>query len=389
MNTGRTVFNQLIDYLPIHQFRECVRRYSGNRRTRTFSCWDQFLCMAFAQLTYRDSLRDCITCLRALGSRLYHAGIRGHISRSTLADANESRDWRIYADFAGVLIKQARCLYAQDPFGVALDQTAYAFDSTIIDVCLTLFPWAAYRLQESAIKLHTLLDLRGGIPVFIHVSRAKTRDVSMLDQLIIEPGAFYVMDRGYTDFLRMYRFTRGMAWFVIRARDDLVFGRKTSRVVDPSTGLRCDQDIMLQGEATSLRYPATLRRIAYVDAATRKDFVFLSNNFDLDPLTIVQLYKCRWRIELFFKWIKQHLRIKSFFGTSENAVKTQVWIAVSVYVLVAIVRKELALEKSLYEILQILSVTLFEKTPTLQAIMHVTAHDHLRADHNQMSLFNI
>jgi hypothetical protein len=388
MNTGRTVFSQLIDYLPIHQFRECVRRYNGNRRMRTFSCWDQFLCMAFAQLTYRDSLRDSITCLRALGSRLYHSGIRGHISRSTLADANESRDWRIYADFAGVLIEQARHLYAQDDFGVALDQTAYAFDSTIIDVCLTLFPWAAYRLQESAVKLHTLLDLRGGIPVFIHVSRAKTRDVTVLDQLIIEPGAFYIMDRGYTDFLRMYRFTQGMAWFVIRARDDLVFGRKKSRPVDPATGLRCDQDIMLQGEATALRYPAPLRRIAYVDAVTQKHFVFLSNNFDLDPMTIVKLYKCRWRIELFFKWIKQHLRIKSFFGTSQNAVKTQVWIAVCVYVLVAIVKKELALTRSLYEILQILSVTLFEKTPILQAILHGVTPDENIADHNQLSLFS-
>ena len=388
MNTGRTVFSQLIDFLPQHQFRECVRRYNGNRRTRTFSCWDQLLCMAFAQLTYRDSLRDSITCLRALRSRLYHSGIRGHISRSTLADANESRDWRIYADFAGILIQRARSLYAHDDFGVALAQTAYAFDSTIIDVCLTLFPWAAYRLKESAVKLHTLLDLRGGIPVFVHVSNAKTRDVSMLDQLVIEPGAFYVMDRGYTDFLRMYRFTQGMAWFVIRARDDLVFGRKKSRSVDPTTGLRCDQDIMLQGEATALRYPATLRRIAYVDAATQKHFVYLSNNFDLDPMTIVQLYKCRWRVELFFKWIKQHLRIKSFFGTSENAVKTQVWIAVSVYVLVAIVRKELALEKSLYEILQILSITLFEKTPLLQAILHESLSDQTTLDRNQLSLFN-
>ena len=388
MNTGRTVFSQLIDFLPQHQFRECVRRYNGNRRTRTFSCWDQLLCMAFAQLTYRDSLRDSITCLRALRSRLYHSGIRGHISRSTLADANESRDWRIYADFAGILIQRARSLYAHDDFGVALAQTAYAFDSTIIDVCLTLFPWAAYRLKESAVKLHTLLDLRGGIPVFVHVSKAKTRDVSMLDQLVIEPGAFYVMDRGYTDFLRMYRFTQGMAWFVIRARDDLVFGRKKSRSVDPTTGLRCDQDIMLQGEATALRYPATLRRIAYVDAATQKHFVYLSNNFDLDPMTIVQLYKCRWRVELFFKWIKQHLRIKSFFGTSENAVKTQVWIAVSVYVLVAIVRKELALEKSLYEILQILSITLFEKTPLLQAILHESLSDQTTLDRNQLSLFN-
>lgn len=388
MNTGRTVFSQLIDCLPMHQFRECVRRYDGNRRTRTFSCWDQFLCMAFAQLTYRDSLRDTIICLRALGSRLYHAGIRGHVSRSTLADANESRDWRIYADFAGVLINHARSLYARDDFGVTLNQTGYAFDSTIIDVCLTLFPWAAYRLKESAIKLHTLLDLRGGIPVFVHVSGAKTQDVTLLDQILIEPGAFYVMDRGYTDFLRLYRFTQGMAWFVIRAKDDLVFGRKRSRAVDPATGLRCDQDIMLQGEATALRYPAALRRIAYVDAATQNGFVFLSNNFDLDALAIVKLYRCRWRVELFFKWIKQHLRIKSFFGTSENAVKTQVWIAVSVYVLVAIVRKELALEKSLYEILQILSITLFEKTPILQAISRGVPSTQIEGDRNQLSLFN-
>jgi Domain of unknown function (DUF4372)/Transposase DDE domain len=362
MNSGRSVFAQLMDFLPKHEFHKCVRRYHGDRRLRSFSCFDQFLCMAFAQLTYREGLRDIETCLRAMSSKLYHAGFRGNISRSTLADANEKRDWRIYSDFANVLIARARQLYAHDAFGVDLDQPAYAFDSTTIDLCLALFPWARFRRRKGAVKLHTLLDLHGNIPCFIHITHGKTNDVKALDQLVPEAGAFYMMDRGYVDFRRLYVFTQSLAFFVIRAKRNLDYARRSRRRVDKDTGLRSDQTIVLQGPKTSQEYPVPLRRISYYDVDTDKRFVFLTNNFDLPALTIPRLYKCRWQVELFFKWIKQHLRIKRFYGTSPNAVRTQVWIAVSIYVLVALVKKELTLDRSLNEILQILSVTLFEKT---------------------------
>jgi transposase len=375
-------------FLPMHQFRGCVERYQGNRRIRSFSCLDQFLCMAFAQLTYRESLRDIETCLAALQSKLYHAGIRGRIRRSTLADANETRDWRIYADFAQILIGMARKLYAREDFGVALKQTAYAFDSTTIDLCLALFPWARFRRHKGAVKLHTLLDLRGGIPCFVHISHGKMHDVLALDHLVIEPGAFYIMDRGYIDFARLHAFTRSMAFFITRSKKNLDFSRQQSRPVDKATGLRSDQAIVLNGPKTSLEYPDPLRRVHYRDPLSDKRLIFLTNNFELPARVIAQLYKCRWQVELFFKWIKQHLRIKAFYGTSQNAVKTQVWIAISVYVLVAIVKKELGLNRSLYEILQILSLTLFEKTPILQALSALYAQTKEPQDRNQLSLFD-
>lgn len=375
-------------FLPMHQFRRCVERYQGNRRIRSFSCLDQFLCMAFAQLTYRESLRDIETCLAALQSKLYHAGIRGRIRRSTLADANETRDWRIYADFAQILIGMARKLYAREDFGVALKQTAYAFDSTTIDLCLALFPWARFRRHKGAVKLHTLLDLRGGIPCFVHISHGKMHDVLALDHLVIEPGAFYIMDRGYIDFARLHAFTRSMAFFITRSKKNLDFSRQQSRPVDKATGLRSDQAIVLNGPKTSLEYPDPLRRVHYRDPLSDKRLIFLTNNFELPALVIAQLYKCRWQVELFFKWIKQHLRIKAFYGTSENAVKTQVWIAISVYVLVAIVKKELGLDRSLYEILQILSLTLFEKTPILQALSALYVQTEEPQDRNQLLLFD-
>jgi hypothetical protein len=388
MHAGRTIFSQLLDFLPTHEFHRCIRRYRGDRRLRSFSCLDQFLCMAFAQLTYRESLRDIVTCLRAMKPKLYHAGLRGSVSRSTLADANELRDWRIYADLAAVLIAHARKLYATDSFAVDLDQTVYAFDSTTIDLCLTLFPWAQFRRRKSAVKLHTLIDLRGNIPCFVHVSGGKMADVTSLDLLPIEAGSFYVMDRGYTDFERLYRFTQGIAFFIIRAKRDLDFHRVAYREVDKSTGLRSDSTIRLRGPLTSKLYPDPLRRIGYYAADIDKRFVFLTNNFTLPALTIAQLYKCRWQVELFFKWIKQYLRIKAFYGTSINAVKTQVWIAVCVYVLVAIVKKELKIERSLGEILQILSVTLFENMPFLQAFSHDSLTMENGTVHNQLSLFD-
>lgn len=363
MLSDQYVFTQLMTFLPKHEFRSCVQRYRGDRRIRNFSCLDQFLCMAFAQLTYRDSLRDIETCLRAIQSKLYHLGIRGKVSRSTLADANERRDWRIYSDFAQALIRHARQLYAADSFGVDLEHTAYALDSTTIDLCLSLFPWAKFRHNKGAIKLHTLLDLRGNIPCFVLITDGKTSDVTVLDKLVIEPGAFYVKDRGYIDFARLHRFTRNMAFFVTRAKRNMDYSRRCYRPVDKSTGLRSDQTIILTGPKTSKAYPVPLRRISFCDPETEKRLVFLSNNFLLPALTIARIYKCRWQVELFFKWIKQNLRIKTFYGTSPNAVKTQVWIAISVYVLVAIVRKELKLDKSPGEILQILSITLCEKTP--------------------------
>ena len=327
MHTGRIVFAQVLDFLPIRKLYQCVHRYRGQYRVRRFSCLDQFLCMAFAQLTYRESLRDIETCLRALQPKLYHAGIRAKISRSTLADANERRDWRIYADFAQVLIARARHLYAGDDFGVDLAHTAYVFDATTIDLCLTLFPWARFRQRKAAVKLHTLLDLRGSIPSFLHITEGKTHDVTALDELLVEPGAFYVMDRGYIDFGRLYAIAQSGAFFVVRAKRNLAYARRGSRPVDKTTGLRSDQTIVLTGPKTSQEYPAPLRRISSVDAETGKRFVFLTNNFTLPALTIAQLYKCRWQVELFFKWIKQYLRIKAFYGTSANAVKTQIWIA--------------------------------------------------------------
>ena len=368
MYTGQMVFSQLMDFLPKHECNQCVRRYQGNYRVRKFSCLDQFLCMVFAQLTYRESLRDTETCLRAVQSKLYHVGIRGRVSRSPLADANESRDWRIWADFAQVLVGRARQLYAGENFGLALQQSAYALDSTTIDLCLSLFPRARFRRRKGAIKVHTLMDLRGSIPCFIRITPAHVHDVNILDEVLLQPGAFYVMDRAYTDFARLYAFTRSLAFFVIRAKRNLHYRRLAHRHVDKSTGLRSDHSILLQGPKTSHAYPDTLRRIRYVDTDTRKRLVFLTNNFSLPALTIAHLYKCRWRVELFFKWIKQYLRIKAFFGTSQNAVKTQIWIAISVYLLVAILKKELKIDRSLGEILQILSITLFEKVSMNQVL---------------------
>jgi hypothetical protein len=388
MNVGRTVFSQMMDFLPTYEFNRCVRRYRGNRRTRHFSCRDQFLCMAFAQLTYRESLRDIVTCLRAVRPKLFHVGLRGSISRSTLADANETRDWRIYADFAAVLIAHARRLHINEDFGVTLEQTVYAFDSTTIDLCLALFPWAQFRRRKSAVKLHTLIDLRGNIPCFVHISGGKMADVTSLDLLPIEAGSFYVMDRGYTDFERLYRFTQGLAFFIIRAKRDLDFVRRAYRQVDKSTGLRSDVTIRLCGPKTSTLYPDRLRRIAYYAEDIGKRFVFLTNNFALPALTITQLYRCRWQVELFFKWIKQYLRIKAFYGTSINAVKTQIWVAVCVYMLVAIVKKELKIERTLGEILQILSISLFEKTPILQAFSSDPPRMENEPCHNQLSLFD-
>jgi hypothetical protein len=368
MNTGKLVFAQLMDFFPRNDFDKCVRRYQGNYRARGFSCRDQFLAMAFAQLTYRESLRDIETCLRSVQPKLYHMGFRGRIARSTIADANRNRDWRIYADFTQVLVAHAQKLYAGEPFGVELKNAVYALDSTVINLCLSLFPWAKSRRRKGAIKLHTLLDLRGNIPCFIRVSSGKMHDVNILDELPFEPGAFYIMDKAYVDFKRLYRLHRQSAFFVTRAKKNLDCKRRKSRTVDKTTGLRCDQTIALQGAKTSRLYPEALRRIRYYDVNIDKRFVFLTNNFSLPALTITQLYKSRWQIELFFKWIKQHLRIKAFYGTSVNAVRTQVWIAISVYVLVSIVKKELRIDRSLYEILQILSVNPFEKTPVFQLL---------------------
>jgi len=367
MHDGRTVFVQLMDWLPKYEFHKCVRRHRGDFRVRSLTCYEQFLIMAFAQLTYRESLRDIETCLRALGPKLYHAGIRSRVSRSTLADANEKRPWQIYADFAQVLIAQASVLYADEDFGVELQQAAYALDSTTIDLCLALFPWAKFRRHKAAIKLHTLLRLRGGFPTVVIVTSGKVHDVNILDELGFEPGAFYIFDRGYLDFARLHRIQRSGAFFVTRAKKNSRWRRRYSRPVDKSTGLLCDQTAVLTGFYSHQQYPEALRRIGYRDPATGKKFVFLTNNFTLDALLIAQLYRARWQIELFFKWIKQHLRIKAFYGTSENAVKTQIWIAIAVYVLVAIIKKQLHLSQSPYTILQISSLTLFEKMPISQA----------------------
>ena len=368
MNSGRTVFAQVMEYLPLPEFRACVARYQGEYKVRGFSCLDQLLCLAFAQLTYRESLRDIETCLRAMQPRLYHMGIRGRVARSTLADANETRSFRISADFAQELIGTAKALYATEPFGVDLAATVYAFDSTTIDLCLALFPWARFRQHKGAIKLHTLLNLRGNIPEVVAISDGTWHDVKALDLLLPLAGAYYVLDRGYLDFARLYRFHQAAAFFVTRAKTNLQFARRYSHPVDKTTGIRCDQTIVLTGPRTATLYPLPLRRIRYTDPDTGKRLVFLTNDVTLPALTIAQLYKSRWQVELFFKWIKQHLRIKAFYGTSANAVKTQVWIAVSVYVLVAILKKRLALPQSLYTILQVLSVTLFERMPLIQAL---------------------
>lgn len=367
MNSGQSLFSQLISHLPRHEFRRCVQRYAGNYRIRSFSCWDQFLTMTFAQLSYRESLRDIVACLRSQERRLYHLGIRGRISRSTLADANESRDWRIYADFAQGLIREARRLYLDEDLGIELANTVYALDSTTIDLCIALFPWAYFTPKQHALKLHTLLDLRGRIPVFLRITPARVHDVNMLDQLTPEAGAFYVMDRGYLNFERLHRWTLHGAFFVTRARKNFRFARLISHPVDKTSGVQCDQTIALRWFYSAKGYPDPLRRIRYWDAQREKRLVFLTNNFVLPARVIAELYRRRWHVELFFKWIKQHLRIRAFYGTSENAVKTQVWVAVCSYLLVAIIRKRLGLQLNLYTMLQILSVSLFEKMPLNQA----------------------
>lgn len=389
MNTGKTIFSQVMEFLPLHEFHKCVERYSGHYKVQKFSCLDQYLCMTFAQLTFRESLRDIIACLQSCRSKLYHMGIRGPVSRSTLADANDSRDWRIYADFAQILIHQSRQLYLEEPFGVDLENTVYALDATTIDLCLALFPWAHFRKNKGAIKLHTLLDLRGPIPSFIEITDGKVADVNILDILIPEAGSFYIMDRGYLDFARLYAMHQVHATFVTRTKSNTQSRRLYSRPVDKTTGLRCDQTIVLTGVQSAKDYPEQLRLIKFFDSETRKYFKFLTNNFDIDALTVAQLYKCRWKIELFFRWIKQHLRIKAFFGTSENAVRTQVWIAISVYVLVAIIKKRLRLKPSLYTILQIFSVNIFEKTPVLQLLTKNKNIEIQLDNDNQLRLFKL
>jgi hypothetical protein len=387
MNQGKLVFAQITEHLPLTTFRRCVARYAGAYKVKSFSCLDQYLSMAFAQLTYRESLRDVEACLRAQQQKLYHMGIKSRVSRSTLADANESRDWRIYADFAQSLIAIARRLYATEPFGVDLKDTVYALDASTIDLCLSVFPWAPFRSTKAAIKLHTLLDLRGNIPSFLHISDGKLHDVNVLDLLLPEPGAFYIMDRGYIDFERLYQLHEAKSFFVTRAKSNLKAQRRYSHPVDRSTGLICDQTIVLTGFYSKQDFDTPLRRVRFKDPATGKRLVFLTNNFTLPAFTITELYRCRWQVELFFKWIKQHLRIKVFFGTSENAVKTQIWIAVSVYVLVAIVKKRLNLSASLYEILQILSLTMFERIPLDQLLNKIIADDIQSLSSNQLNLF--
>jgi IS4 transposase len=388
MNSGRTIFSQIMDYIPAYEFRQCVERYSGNYKIKSFSCWDQFLSMAFAQLTYRESLRDIQACLRAAKQRTYHMGIRGKISRNTLAHANQTRDWRIYADFSQALIKKARLLYAKDSFGVELEETIYALDATTIDLCLSLFPWAAFRKRKGAVKLHTLLDLRGNIPTVAFITSGKVHEVNILDKLSVEAGAIYIMDRGYLDYARLYKIHLSAAYFVTRAKSNFSFQRLYSQKIDKATGLKCDQIITLYGYYSKKDYPERLRRIVYYDEKQNKKLVFLTNSFTLPALTVTELYRKRWHIELFFKWIKQHLRIKAFYGTSENAVKTQIWIAIAIYVLVAIIKKQLQLKESLYTILQILSVTLFEKMQLLQTITGVEIIEPDSSINNQLNLFS-
>ena len=389
MNAGRTVFAQLIAELSHLEFQKCVSRYDGDHHHRSRSCWDQYLAMAFAQFTYRESRRDIEACLRSMSGKLYHMGFRSRIARSTLADANETHDWRIFADFAQHLIGIARPLHAEDAMGVDLDHSLYALDSTTIDLCLSLFPWAKFRQHKAAVKMHTLLDLHGNIPTFIRITNGKVHDINILDEIQPEAGAFYVMDRGYIDFERLYWFTLSSAFFVIRTKQNVILQRRYSHPVDKTTGVRSDHTVILTAIDSVKAYPDALRRVSYLDGETRKRFKFLTNNFTLPALTIAHIYKSRWQVELFFKWIKQHLRIKAFFGTSENAVKTQIWIAVSVYVLVAIVRKRLVLDASLYQILQILSLTLFEKTPILQALQAPDSQEELIDSGNQLILFDL
>jgi len=389
MNAGRTIFAQLAEHLPHKEFQKCVARYRGDSNPRGFTCWDQYLAMVFAQLTYRESLRDIEACLGAMRGKLYHMGFRGKVARSTLADANDAHDWRIYADFAQVLIAMARPLHAAEPMAVELEQSLYALDSTTIDLCLSLFPWARFRKHKAAVKMHTLLDLRGNIPSFLHITDGKVADVNVLDEFLPEAGAFYVMDRGYIDFERLYRFTLESAFFVVRTKTNVLLQRRYSHPVVPATGVRSDQTVILTSMASASAYPDALRKVGFVDEESDKRLVFLTNNFSLPAATIAAIYKQRWQVELFFKWIKQHLRIKAFYGTSENAVKTQIWIAVSAYVLVAIVRKRLEVEASLYHILQVLSLTLFEKTPILQALQRFDSGNDLPCPAKQLNLFSL
>jgi hypothetical protein len=389
MHVGRIVFAQLIDHIPPYEFTKCVERYGGNYKFRGFSCLDQFLCLAFAQLTYRESLRDIEACLRSADSKLYHMGIRGKVSRSTLADANEAHDWRIFSDFAQVLINMARPMYASEPLGFDLDNTVYALDSTTIDLCLSVFPWARFRARKAAIKLHTLLDLRGPIPTFIEVSDGKLHDVNILDTIVPEADSFYIMDRAYVDFARLHVFHRSGAFFVTRTKKGILLRRRYSRPVDTGTGLRSDHTVVLAAPASRKNYPSALRRVRFFDEKRQRHLTFLTNNFDLPAITICHLYKSRWQVELFFKWIKQHLRIKAFYGYTENAVKTQVWIAVSVYVLVAIFKKRLGVEATLHEILQVLSLNLFEKVPVLQALGRVSSQEKSEAISNQLNLLDL
>jgi hypothetical protein len=387
MNQGKSIFSQIMDFLPKHKFRQCVNRYGGNFRVRSFTCFDQFMCMAFAQLTYRESLRDIECCLRAMREKLYHMGIRGNVSRSTIAYGNENRDWRIYCDFAQILIHQARKLYADDDFGLQLDETVYALDATIIDLCLSVFPWARFRKRKGAIKLHTLLDLKGNIPSFIAITPAKVHEVNILDQLIPEAGAIYIMDRGYLDFERLFLFHQCSSFFIVRAKANTRLRRLYSMPVDKSCGLRCDQIVVPAGFYARKRYPEKLRRVKFFDADKGNQLNLLTNQMTLPALTIAELYRCRWQVELFFKWIKQHLRIKAFYGTSENAVKTQIWIAISVYILVAIIKKRLKIDLSLYTILQIFSITLFEKMPILQVLTETDYKNKITSGHIQLNLF--
>jgi hypothetical protein len=388
MYQGRTVFSQVLDFLPRKSFRTCVKRYNGNYRIRSFSCYEQFLCMAFAQLTYRESLRDTILCLRAMHNKLHNVGIQCKVAKSTLADANERRDWRIYCDFAQVLIGQARKLYADDDFGLQLDETVYALDASTIDLCRSVFPWARFRSTKSGIKVHTLLDLRGNIPSFVSITDAKVHDVNILDELLPEPGSIYVMDRAYLDFERLHSMHRGMAFFILRTKANTKLRRLYSAPVDKSSGVICDQTVRPVVYKSTIAYPEKLRRIKYFDTETEKRLTFLTNHFELEARTVADLYKCRWQVELFFKWIKQHLRIKKFFGISETAVKTQIWIAISVYVLVAIMKKRLALDQSLYTILQVLSITLFEKTHILRALTERDYINKFTTGHIQLNLFD-
>ena len=387
MNSGATIFSQIMKYLSWHDFQRCVQRYHGNRKIKSFSCWDQYLCMAFAQLTYRESLRDIETCLRAMRPKLYHMGLRSRMSRNTLANANSVRDWRIYSDFAQILIRKARVLYAGENFGLELNNAVYALDSTVIDLCLTLFPWARFRKTKAAVKLHTLLDLRGNIPTTVIITPGNIHDVAILDELSLESSAIYIMDRGYLDYGRLYAIHKTPAFFVTRAKKNIKFRKIFSRPTKKSSGVRADQIGMLSGYYSRQHYPEKIRRIVYIDRTINKRLVFLTNNMNLSARIIANLYKSRWQVELFFKWIKQHLRIKAFYGTSENAVKTQIWIAISIYVLIAIIKKKLKLKLSLYSILQIMSVALFEKTPILTALTDANYLEGRNLNYEQISLF--